>query len=144
LWEAQRGNRHQIPNQYISHHHRDQWPSFFLVRHFLMNTIEISKWLKAKIKGKKSTTDSLKSAVILKTRPKQYFLAIKVPKSRGVIFCPPPFSGLFLRGEKWFSRLVWIFVQHHNQQSLAAVFLYNPAFDNPDITQHHGRAKRHR
>jgi hypothetical protein len=59
-------------------------------------------WI-AKIKGKKSTKDSLNSALILKTRPKHTFYSSKVPKKRCVIFCPPPFSGLFLRGEKWFS-----------------------------------------
>ena len=67
-----------------------------------MNTNEksISK-VESQIKGGKSTTDSLKSAVILKSGPKHVFLTIKVPKSRGVIFCQPPFSGLFLREIKW-------------------------------------------
>jgi hypothetical protein len=46
--------------------------------------------VESEIKGEKSTIGSLKSAVIL-------------PKPRGVIFCQPPFSGLFLREKKWFS-----------------------------------------
>ena len=36
-------------------------------------------------------------------KPKHAFLVPKVPKKRGVIFCPPPFFWLFLRGEKWVS-----------------------------------------
>ena len=74
----------------------------FLLRHFQMHTIELSKRLKAKLKGKKSTIGSLKSAVILKTRPKHNFLVIKVPKPRSVIFCPPPFLPTFLREKKLF------------------------------------------
>jgi hypothetical protein len=89
----------------------------FLLQHFEMTTIEKSIWLKAKLKGKKSTTDSLKSAVILKTRPKQYFLAQKVPKPRGVIFCQPPFSGLFLREKKLFlTRYAYIKTSGHGNK----------------------------
>jgi len=58
--------------------------------------------LESKIKGKKSTTQTLNSAVILKTRPKHVFLVIKVPKPRSVIFCPPPFLPTFLREKKLF------------------------------------------
>ena len=42
-------------------------------------------WLKGKIKGKKSTMSRLKSAVILKTRRKQYFWCQKSPK-KGVLY----------------------------------------------------------
>ena len=49
----------------------------------------------------KLTSGRLKSAIILKTRPKQVFLAIKVPKIRCVIFCPPPFYPTFLREIMW-------------------------------------------
>jgi len=58
--------------------------------------------VKLENKGKMSPSDSLKSARILKSRPKMNFADPKVPKPRGVIFCPYVFLGLFLRGEKSF------------------------------------------
>ena len=58
--------------------------------------------VKLENKGKMSPSDSLKSARILKSRPKMNFSDPKVPKPRGVIFCPYVFFGLFLRGEKSF------------------------------------------
>ena len=64
------------------------------------------KWMKAKIKGKKSTIDRLKQvSPLLKNRPKHVFLVPKVPKERCVIFCPPPFLPTFLRDKKWFRLL---------------------------------------
>jgi hypothetical protein len=75
-----------------------QWLLFFCD---ISQTMKM-KWMKAKIKGKKWTIDRLKSAVILKTRPKHVFLVRKVPKPRGAIFCPPPFLPTFLREKKLF------------------------------------------
>ena len=90
-----------------SHHHRQyRW---WFGGYYFSSVIYLKEWkwaksMKAKIKGgKKWTIDRLKSAVILKTPPKHVFLVPKVPQKRGVIFCPPPFLGLFLREKKWFS-----------------------------------------
>jgi hypothetical protein len=54
-------------------------------------------------RGKKVDERQLQLSPYLKNSTKTYFLLLKSPKKRCVIFCPPPFSGLFLRGEKWFS-----------------------------------------
>jgi len=71
-------------------------PNIFRLRHFHMNTNEksISK-VESQIKGGKSTTDSLKSAVILKSGPKHVFLTIKSQNQGVLYFAPHRFSDFF-------------------------------------------------
>jgi hypothetical protein len=55
-----------------------------------------------KNKGKKVDDEQAQVSCHLKNSTKTVFLVPKVPKKRGVIFCQPPFSGLFLREKKLF------------------------------------------
>jgi len=53
-------------------------------------------------KGKKVDDEQAQVSCHLKNSAKTVFFVPKVPQKRGVIFCQPPFSGLFLREKKLF------------------------------------------
>ena len=79
-------------------------PTFFFRNIFQMITVEKSciECVESQINGGKVDDQKPQLSHHLKNSTKTCFLAIKVPKPRGVIFCPPAFLPTFLREKKWF------------------------------------------